>query len=584
MRIPEETIAKIKDETDITELVASYIKLERRGRNYVGLCPFHDEKTPSFSVSPDKQIAHCFGCKKGGNVFQFLMEIESMSFHEAAAKLGEPLNIKIDTKTSDVAESDMTLIRMHDYMTDLYHHLLMNTNEGEKPLQYLLDRGFSTELIRAEKIGFAPNMSYFAKNALLEQGYNEETAYQAGLLSRNEENFSYYDRFVGRIMIPIKNHQGHHVGYTARSIDGSEPKYLNTPETEIFKKRELFFNLNDARKHIRKLDNIILMEGHLDVLKVKMTKVRHIVATMGTELSQENLNLLERLSSNVTIMFDGDSAGRNATLKVGDTLLKRGLNVYVQKIPDKMDPDEYIETFGAEKFEQFIQDQQQHYLHFKAEVLRHDAKENDMKFTQHLNSLANDMQYVNDHLTAERLVATISSIFGVDKEALSGQIPQAARQETNNYAVPEPRRQQLSQRQKKERYVTRIMMVNREYLLEYSDTLDTNVLTYRPYYDIIRGLCAYFEAHTVFDLSLALNYLDPALTDTLIELDSMSIHEDVSHSEINDYLEDLSGIRNSENEKQELYRRLEAAERDNDFELQIKLTQELVELNRTYKM
>lgn len=583
MRIPEETIAKIKDETDITELVASYIKLERRGRNYVGLCPFHDEKTPSFSVSPEKQIAHCFGCKKGGNVFQFLMEIESMSFSEAAAKLGEPLNIKIDTETSNVAESDMTLIRMHDYMTDLYHHLLMNTNEGESALQYLLDRGFSTDLIRAEKIGFAPNMSYFAKNALLEQGYNEETAYQAGLLSRNEENFSYYDRFVGRIMIPIKNHQGHHVGYTARSIDGSEPKYLNTPETEIFKKRELFFNLNDARKYIRKLDNIILMEGHLDVLKVKMTRVRHIVATMGTELSQENLNLLERLSSNVTIMFDGDSAGRNATLKVGDTLLKRGLNVYVQKIPDKMDPDEYIETFGAEKFEQFIQDQQQHYLHFKAEVLRRDAKENDMKFTQHLNSLANDMQYVSDHLTAERLVGTISSIFGVDKEALSGQIPEPVRQNTH-YAVPEPRRQQLSQRQKKERYVTRIMMINREYLQEYSDTLDGNVLTYGPYYDIIRGLCAYFEAHTVFDLSLALNYLDPALTDTLIELDGMSIHEDVSHSEINDYLEDLSGIRNSENEKQELYRRLEVAERENDFELQIKLTQELVELNRTYKM
>lgn len=583
MRIPEETIAKIKDETDITELVASYIKLERRGRNYVGLCPFHDEKTPSFSVSPEKQIAHCFGCKKGGNVFQFLMEIESMSFSEAAAKLGEPLNIKIDTESSNVAEGDMTLIRMHDYMTDLYHHLLMNTSEGEKPLQYLLTRGFSTELIRAEKIGFAPNMSYFAKNALLEQGYNEETAYQAGLLSRNEENFSYYDRFVGRIMIPIKNHQGHHVGYTARSIDGSEPKYLNTPETEIFKKRELFFNLNDARKYVRKLDNIILMEGHLDVLKVKMTKIRHIVATMGTELSQENLNLLERLSSNVTIMFDGDSAGRKATLKVGDTLLKRGLNVYVQKIPDKMDPDEYIETFGAEKFEQFIQDQQQHYLHFKAEVLRNDAKENDMKFTQHLNLLANDLQYVSDHLTAERLIGTISSIFGVDKEALSVKIPAPVRQETN-HAVPESHRQQLSRRQKKERYMTRIMMKNREYLKEYSDSLNENVLTYRPYYDIIRGLCDYFEAHTVFDLSLALNYLDPALTDTLIELDGMSIHEDVSHSEINDYLEDLSGIRNSENEKQELYRKLEIAERENDFELQIKLTQKLIELNRTYKM
>src|SRR5699024_3737980 len=183
------------------------------------------------------------------------------------------------------------------------------------------------------------------------------------------------------------------VRFNARSGDGSEPKYLNTPETESFKKRELFFNLYDARKHVRKLDNIILMEGHLDVLKVKTTKVKHIVATMGTELSQENLNLLERLSSNATIMFDGDSAGRNATLKVGDTLLKRGLNVYVQKIPDKMDPDEYIETFGREKFEQFIADEQQHYLHFKAEVLRHEAKENDMKLTQHLNTLASDLQF-----------------------------------------------------------------------------------------------------------------------------------------------------------------------------------------------
>ena len=583
MRIPEETIAKIKNETDITELVASYIKLERRGRNYVGLCPFHDEKTPSFSVSPEKQIAHCFGCKKGGNVFQFLMEIESMSFAEAAAKLGESLNIKIDTQTSNIAESDMTFIRMHEYMTGLYHQLLINTNEGEKALQYLLDRGFPMDLIRSEQIGYAPDMSKFATNALLEQGYNEETAYQAGLVSRNEENFSYYDRFVGRIMIPIKNHQGHLVGYTARSIDGSEPKYLNTPETEIFKKRELFFNLYDARKHVRKLDNIILMEGHLDVLKVKTTKVKHIVATMGTELSQENLNLLERLSSNATIMFDGDSAGRNATLKVGDTLLKRGLNVYVQKIPDKMDPDEYIETFGREKFEQFIADEQQHYLHFKAEVLRHEAKENDMKLTQHLNTLASDLQFVSDHLTAERLVVTISSIFGVDKQALSGIIPEPVRQQPQ-YDVPEPVRQQLSLRQKKERYLTKLMMANRDYLLEYKDTLDENVLTYLPYYDIIRGLCAYFEAHKEFDISMALNYLDPALTDTLIELDGMSIHEDVSHSEINDYLEDLSGIRNSEYEKQELYRRLEIAERENDMELQIKLTQKLIELNRIHKM
>ena len=194
------------------------------------------------------------------------------------------------------------------------------------------------------------------------------------------------------------------------------------------------------------------------------------------------------------------------------------------------------------------------------------------------------MKYVKDRIAAERLVTSISSIFGVDKNVLSKKIPEPVQQTQDYYPIDEPVHAQLSLRQKKERYVTRIMMTNPSYLMEYKDNLDEYVLTYKPYYDIVRGLCVYFETHDVFDLSLALNYLDPALTETLIELDGMSIHEDVSHSEINDYLEDLSGIRNSENEKQELNRKLEIAEQENDIELQIKLTQELIELNRIYKM
>ena len=215
-------------------------------------------------------------------------------------------------------------------------------------------------------------------------------------------------------------------------------------------------------------------------------------------------------------------------------------------------------------------------------MLKLDAKDNDMRMTQHLNQLADDLKYVKDQLTAEHLINTISSIFNVDKSAFSNKVPEPVKQV--DYAPVAPVQKQMSLRQKKERYIVKIMMVHPSYLKEYKEELEPEVLTYRPYYDIIRGLCAYFEAHDVFDLSLALNYLDSALTDTLIELDSMSIHEDVSHSEINDYLEDLSGIRNSENEKQELYRKLEIAERENDLELQIKLTQEIVELNRNYKM
>lgn len=584
LRIPVETIEKIREQTDITELVASYIKLERRGRNYVGLCPFHEEKTPSFSVSPDKQIAHCFGCKKGGNVFQFLMEIENISFTEAAAKLGEPLNIKIEQPKENIKEDDMVAIKMHDYLSDLYHHLLMNTNEGDQALQYLLDRGFTNELIRQERIGFAPNMSHFAKNALLEHGYNEEAAYQAGLLSRNEENFSYYDRFTSRIMIPIKNHQGYHVGFTGRSLDGSEPKYLNTPETEIFKKRELFFNLSDARKHIRKLDNIILMEGHMDVLKVKTTKVQNIVATMGTELSKENISLLERLTSNVTLMFDGDNAGVNATLKVGDTLLQHNFNVFVQKLPDKMDPDEYIEKYGQEKFEAFIDKSQRNYIHFKAEKLKFDAGENDMKLGQNIKLILDDLKYVSDELTRDRLLTSIASIFKVEKNTLIDRVPNALSEKSKVAPVIDYEVNNLSLRQKKERYLTKIMMMNPDLLREFNDDLNEDILTFKPYYDIIRGLCVYFQTHDVFEISLALNYLDSALTDTLLDLDNIIIPSDVSESEINDYLEDLSGIRNSENEIQLLHRQLEIAERDNDIELQLKLTDEIIKLNRMFKM
>ncbi|WP_411844293.1 DNA primase [Salinicoccus sp. HZC-1] len=582
MRISEETVEAVKNGTDITELVSSYIKLEKRGRNHVGLCPFHDEKTPSFTVSPDKQICHCFGCKKGGNVFQFYMEIENKTFTEAVRLLGKPLGIEIEAQEPAADDSDMQLIRMHEYLTDLYHHILMHTNEGQQALDYLTGRGFSADILRKEKIGIAPDMRDFTKNALSEKGYSMELAYQAGLISRNEENFSYYDRFNGRIMIPIRNHQGYIVGYTARSIDGREPKYLNTPETPIFQKRQLLYNLSDARKEIRKQDEVILMEGHLDVVKVKMTKVQHIVGLMGTALSEENIHTLNRLASNITFMFDGDEAGQNAQMTLGEQLLKSGANVYVLSIPKGLDPDEFIEQRGTEAFEALIKNERKHYIHFKADFLLEESLNNDMAFTNNLNTLTEHLKFVKDEVTKEKLLQHISSIYKIDKRSIESKVP-AARQKSASNGQPVSAIRQVPLRERKERYFLRSLIKERELFIEFQDNIDEEVLTTPDYYVIFKGLCTYFDNYTVFDISSFSQYIEGELFSTVVELENILIHDDITREEINDYLEDLSGIRNSEKEKQSLYMQLQEAENNNDIELQAILAQKLNDLNIRYK-
>ncbi len=315
MRIDQSTINEIKDKTDILDVVSEYVKLEKRGRNYIGLCPFHDEKTPSFTVSEDKQICHCFGCKKGGNVFQFIQEIKDIPFTEAVKELGDRVNIQVDVPnhsqaggTHQIASEDLQMIEMHELMQAYYHYALVKTVEGEAALNYLKERGFSDEMIEKRKIGYAPDNATFCHDFLEKKGYDIELAYEAGLLSRNEENFSYYDRFRDRIMFPLQNAQGRTVGYSGRTYTDQEPKYLNSPETPIFQKRRLLYNLDKARRSIRKIDEIMLLEGFMDVIKSDQAGLHQVVATMGTQLSQEHITVVKKLTNNITLMFDGDSA------------------------------------------------------------------------------------------------------------------------------------------------------------------------------------------------------------------------------------------------------------------------------------
>src|SRR5699024_692723 len=370
------------------------------------------------------------------------------------------------------------------------------------------------------------------------------------------------------------------VGYTARSLDGREPKYLNTPETPIFQKRQLLYNLSDARKDIRKQDEVILMEGHLDVVKVKMTNVQNMIGLMGTALSEENIRTLNRLASNITFMFDGDEAGQNAQMSLGEQLLKSGANVYVISIPKGQDPDEFIEKRGSEVFESLVKNERKHYIHFKADQLLEESLNNDMAFSTNLNVLADHLKFVKDEVTREKLLQHISDIYKIDKRSMESKVPSAAGTTSVRTA---PVGRQLPLRERKERYFLRAMVADRELFREFQNDIDEEVLTTPDYYVIFKGLCAYFDNQDSFDISSFSQYIDGRLFSTVVELDNMLIHEDVTREEINDYLNDLSGIRNSEKEKQSLYIQLQEAENDNDIELQAKLAQKLNDLNMRYK-
>lgn len=591
MRIDQSVINEIKDKTDILDLVSEYVKLEKRGRNYIGLCPFHDEKTPSFTVSEDKQICHCFGCKKGGNVFQFTQEIKDVPFVEAVKELGERVNIKVDVgqtqynQQSQMASDDLKMIEMHELIRDYYHYALMKTVEGEEALNYLRQRGFTDELIKQRQIGYAPDSSHFCHDFLEKKGYDIELAYEAGLLSRNEENFSYYDRFRNRIMFPLKNAQGRIVGYSGRTYNNQEPKYLNSPETPIFQKRRLLYNLDKARKSIRQNDEIVLLEGFMDVIKSDYAGLKQVVASMGTQLSQEHMTFLKKLTNNITLMFDGDYAGREATLKTGQALLQQGLNVYVIQLPSGMDPDEYIGKYGNEAFLNFVAKDKKAFVLFKVESNQDEINNNDLAYERHFREATHDIAQVQSTILRNKLIQDVANIFNMSPEMIyheigSNNMPQVAPAEYG-YS-PQSGSQlfnNLTKNEKAERALLKHFMKDKDTFINYYQKISDDDFTNKYFKSIFNILHDYFSEHDNYSISDVMQYIDSnELREAFIELDQYTLNDEPYENEIEDY---ILIINNNDDESIEsLNHKLREAYRIGDVELQKYYLQLIVVKNK----
>jgi DNA primase len=355
------TLEQVRAANDIVEVIGAYFPLKRAGGGFVALCPFHKEKTPSFNVNPHKQIFHCFGCGKGGNVFTFVQEYESLDFPEAVRRLAERAKIPLVYEAGGGGQVSrdlkQTLLQIHEQITQRWQTALANEASGQIARNYLAKRGVSAEAIQLFRLGYAPELWDDTVNWAKNKGYEPALVEKAGLILRKEETQHYYDRFRGRLMFPICDEQGRVIGFSGRVLSGDEKtaKYVNSPETPIFFKSRIFFGLDKSKRAMLDAGVAVVCEGQLDLIACFMGGVQNIVAPQGTAFTAEHARILKRYVEEVVLCFDSDEAGQNAATRALDSLLAAGLAVRVAVVPAPHDPDSFIKESGGEAFKRLVQ-------------------------------------------------------------------------------------------------------------------------------------------------------------------------------------------------------------------------------------
>jgi len=351
----DEFIDRLRSESDIVSIISDYVPLKKKGKNFWGCCPFHGEKTPSFSVTPDKGFFYCFGCQTGGNVFNFLMRVENIAFFDAVKLLAKKLNIPVPEKEKTPRElaKEQELAKIYqanELARDFFHACLTKTNYGIPAREYLHSRGISAEAIDFLKLGFAPPLWDKLSLTLSERGVALDTLLKAGLSAPRNSGDGVYDRFRNRIMYPISDVRGKIVGFGGRVLDDSQPKYLNSPETEVFNKRHVLYGLDNAYKHIRESGEVIIVEGYMDVITLYTQGIKNVVASLGTAFTPEQARLLIKLNATLLFSYDSDAAGQMATVRALETVRSLGTTIKVVTIPDGKDPDEFVRKHGNQAF------------------------------------------------------------------------------------------------------------------------------------------------------------------------------------------------------------------------------------------
>ena len=426
MRIPEVKINEIRNSTNIIDVIHNHVALKKRGKNFIGLCPFHQEKTPSFTVSEDKQIFHCFGCGKGGDVFKFLMSYKNISFIEAVQEIAEHAGIKLSFANESVSQEQTEqelLYEINVFAAKYFSNNLLISNNGEIARQYFKKRNIKTSTQKTFGLGYAKPEWQDLVSLLTDNNFDLKKAEALGLIDRKTEG-GYYDKFRGRVIFPIFSANGRVIAFGGRvfEADKNTAKYLNSQESIIYSKRKSLYGLYHSKDEIRRMDRAILVEGYMDLISLFQNGVKNVVASSGTSLTDEQVQLLSRFTHNIIVLFDADSAGQKAALRSIEILLKQNFEVKVVSLPEGEDPDSYIHKFGKDDFDSLVS-KSKNFLEFQTEQFNKSGMLNEPENqAKAIRELVKTIALISDELKRNIYIKTISKKFNLREKLIETEL------------------------------------------------------------------------------------------------------------------------------------------------------------------
>ena len=530
--ISYEEILSIQRKANIVDIIRDYVPLTQRGKNYFGICPFHDDHNPSMSVSPEKGVYKCFVCGNAGNVFNFVMEYEKVSFYEAVKIVADKIGVSIDISTSKKENTKKSpLYDIYNIAYKFYQNNL-NTVYGKDAKKYLLNRKIDEDVIKNFNIGLSLSDSELC-NALKAKGFKDDDIVSSGVAVQNGNNI--YDIYKNRIMFPLYDLEGNVVGFSGRIYNQkSESKYINTKETEIFKKGELLYNYHIAKKEARKEKNIIVVEGFMDVIRLSTIGIVNVVATMGTAVTKYQLNLIQKLAPNITLMFDGDKAGEKATNAFIELANGNDSNIKVVRLEDNLDPDEYILTKGKDKMIYNLSHAQSVY-DYKLSSYKENIDFNDSKeVSNYINVMIKEFEKIDDDIVREIEIKKLSESTNVSYDLIKSKLKDS---EKKVIITHKPKNIKINKYEKASKYILYRMINDNNMILYYF-----NNLSYLPN-DTERKLASeivlFYKKFNSFNLSDFIIYLEDKkeLINLVVDISDLKYTEDELNDNIDNYFD-----------------------------------------------
>ena len=591
-RLSKETIQSIQSQVNILDIVGQFVQLRKQGKSLFGRCPFHDERTPSFTVTEEKQLFHCFSCGRGGNVFNFMQELESLSFPESVVRVAElahiPLDVEIPSSQQAIPQKERKLFVAHEKASEFYSHVLFNTKGGQEALHYLTDRGYTIDTLKEFGFGFSLKDRTQLTQLLQDLELTEQEMEATGLFVESQSGF--FDRFNQRIMIPLRNEHGQIVGFSGRVLPGysdefaSQAKYLNSPETPLFAKRYFLFNFDLAKKNIRKENKVILFEGYMDVIKAHQNGMKNAVALMGTNIDNNKLKEVLSLVKKITLSLDNDEAGSKAQIEIGNRIIQTTDNVNKLKFSGAKDLDEFLTEKNTKNpdfdVENYLRNNKEHFINYKIEYYKNDSKSNIEQRIKYKNEILVNIAYVEDESLKYILLTNLAEEFGIERQVLLrelGQVNVKRKQAAVEWVAPSNPEQlfRVTNYDKKVCKLFKYFFVDRALFIEKYNDLEKCNFPQEVFVNLMDFLVIYYNNNLEFHIHKFIHSIEDdevVRLATYIDKTDFLIEENPTVEVVSDYIKYFS---DNQITLEEIKDRLRVAIQEMDVETQKELLSQL---------